>query len=163
MSSIGLRAGLIAELERRGFIDGSVYWLGLLENAVPSDLPVAIRAAGAHPSTAVNAHLLRMLEDSSTQTEIAAECAIALGTPGNVAAVGALSDALMKGKPRLRSAAIRGLGQIDGPNAHKALEQAAQTHPDAATRNRARAELRSVAVRRARRMESRPHGSAHKR
>lgn len=148
--SIGLRAGLIAELERRGFIDGSVHWVALLQNARPADLPVAIRAAGAHPSTAVNTYLLRVLEDSKSETEIAAECAIALGTPRNVAAVGALSDALMKGKLRLRNAAIRGLGQIGGPEAYDALEQAAQTHPDSKTRERARAELRSVAVRRAR-------------
>jgi hypothetical protein len=142
--SIGLRAGLTAELERRGLIDGPAHWISLLENASPSDLPVAIRAAGPHPSDAVNATLLRMLKDPKSKTEIAAECAIALGASHNVGAVSALSDALMKGKPRLRNAAIRGLGQIGGPESHAALDQAAQTHPDSATRKRARAELRSA-------------------
>ena len=146
--SIGLRAGLIAELERRGLIEGGAYWLALLQNAGPAELPAAIRAAGAHPSVAVNAYLLSVLSHSESQTEIAAECAIALGTARNVVAVDALSDALMKGKPRLRNAAIRGLGRIDGPEAHEALERAAQTHSDSATRKRARAELRSAAVRR---------------
>ena len=148
--SIGLRAGLIAELERRGFIDGPAHWMALLENAPPSDLRVAIRAAGAHPSAAMNAYLLRVLRDANSKTEIAAECAIALGTSRNVAAVDALSNALMKGEPRLRNAAIRGLGRINGPAASQALEHAAETHPDSATRRRAHAELRSAAVRRAR-------------
>jgi len=148
--SVGLRAGLIAELERRGFIDGEAHWLALLEGAAPTDLPTAIRAAGAHSSAAVNAYLLRVLEDPKTRTEIAAECAIALGASHDVAAVGALTEALVEGEPRLRNAAIRGLGQIHGAEARKALEQAAQSHPDSTTRKRARAELRSATVRRAR-------------
>jgi hypothetical protein len=148
--SIGLRAGLIAELERRGLIDGPAHWMALLQNARPADLPVAIRATGAHPSDAVNATLLRMLKDPKSKTELAAECAIALGTSRNVEAVSALSNALMQGKPRLRNAAIRGLGQIGGPESHAALEQAAESHPDSETRKRARAELRSAETRRTR-------------
>ena len=141
--SIGLRAGLISELDRRGLIDGSVYWLALLKNARPPEFSAAIRVAGVHPSEAVNAFLLGLLADPNTETEIAAECAMALGTPGNDSAVGPLAHALMNGEPRLRNAAIRGLGQIGGPEARKALEHAAETHPDAATRRRARAKMRS--------------------
>jgi HEAT repeat protein len=68
---------------------------------------------------------------------------MALGTSGNVAMVGPLAEALTNGEPRLRNAAIRGLGQIGGPEAQKALEHAARTHPDPATRRSARAKLRS--------------------
>lgn len=145
--SIGLRAGLVAELERRGLVDGPTRWLTLLQKARPSDLPTAIRAAGVHPSEPVQRHLLGLLEDPNSETEIAAESAIALGTPQNVAVVGALAVALAKGEPRLRNAAIRGLGRIGGPEARRALEQAARYHPDSATQGRARAELRSASVR----------------
>jgi hypothetical protein len=141
--SIGIRAGLIAELERRRLIEGSVYWLALLQNARAPDLPAAIRAAGVHPSAPVDAFLLGLLSDANSPTEIAAECAMALGRPGNAARVGALAEALANGEPRLRNAAIRGLGQIGGPEARRALEHAAKTHPDPATRRRARAKLRS--------------------
>jgi hypothetical protein len=141
--SIGFRAGLVAELERRGLVEGSVYWLALLQNASPKELPVAIRAAGVHPSEQVNAFLLERLEDPNSKSEIAAEAAMALGASQNVAMVDPLADALMKGKPRLSNAAIRALGQIGGPEARQALEHAARTHPDSATRRRALAKLRA--------------------
>jgi hypothetical protein len=38
-------------------------------------------------------------------------------------------------------AAIRGLGRIATPEASRALESAAASHPDPATRRRARAEI----------------------
>jgi hypothetical protein len=141
--SIGLRAGLLAELERRGLLDGSAHWLALLQTASPQEMPVAIRAVGFHQNPSVNSILLTMLSDPNSKPEVAAECAIALGTPGNVAMVGALAEALTNGKSRVRNAAIRGLGQIGGPEARKALENAAERHPDADTRRRARAKLRS--------------------
>jgi hypothetical protein len=141
--SVGMRAGLVAELERRGLIDGSAHWLALLRTARPQEIPAAIRAVGFHQSAPVNAILLAMLIDPNSKPEIAAECAMALGTSGNVAMVGPLAEALTNGEPRLRNAAIRALGQIGGPEADKALEQAAETHPDPATRRRARAKLRS--------------------
>ena len=141
--SIGFRAGLVAELERRGLVDGSVYWLTLLQNASPEEQPAAIRAAGVHPSEQVNAFLVELLVDPNSKTEIAAEAAMALGASQNVAMVEPLADALMRGEPRLSNAAIRALGQIGGPEAREALEHAARTHPDSATRRRAAAKLRS--------------------
>jgi len=141
--STGLRAGLVAELERRGLIDGPAHWLSLLQTARPQEMPAAIRAVGFHQSPPVRAILLATLNDPNSKPEIAAECAMALGTSGNVAMVGPLAEALTNGEPRLRNAAIRGLGQIGGPEAHKALEHAARTHPDPATRRSARAKLRS--------------------
>jgi len=148
--SIGLRAGLIAELERRGLLDGPDHWLALLRTAPPEDLPVAIRVAGAHPSPRVSAILFQILEDTDSRPEIAAECAIALGTRGNVGAVTALSGALTRGEARVRNAAIRGLGRIDAPEAWKALEVAASTHSDPTTRRRAQAAVRAAESRRAR-------------
>ncbi len=141
--SIGFRAGLVAELERRGLVDGSVYRLALLQNASPEEQPAAIRAAGVHPSEQVNAFLAELLVDPNSKTEIAAEAAMALGASQNVAMVEPLADALMRGEPRLSNAAIRALGQIGGPEAREALEHAARTHPDPATRRRAAAKLRS--------------------
>lgn len=135
--SIGFRAGLLAELERRGLVDGPPRWLALLENAQASELKLAVRAAGAHPSDEVQAFLLDLL--AKGDAEIAAEAAMALGRPGNTAAVGPLSVALAEDQPRLRNAAIRGLGGIGGPEALQVLENAGRTHPDPATRRRARA------------------------
>ena len=45
-------------------------------------------------------------------------------------------------EPRVRAAAIRGLGRIGTPRAREALAKAAASHPDAATRRRASAEVR---------------------
>ena len=69
---------------------------------------------------------------------------MALGAPGNRAAVGPLSSALAGGDARLRMAAIRGLGRIAVPESRRALESAAQSHADAATRRRAAAELQAT-------------------
>jgi hypothetical protein len=140
---LGLRAGLLAELERRGLLAGDAHWVRLVETARASDLPAAVRAAGAHPSPAVTARLVRVLEASDARAAEAA--AIALGSPGNAAAVEPLAKALATGDARLRGAAIRGLGRIALPEARRALESAARGHADPATRRRAEAELRATA------------------
>lgn len=148
--SIGLRAGLLAELERRGLVEGPGRWLAILQNARPAELARAIRAASTHPSEPVTAFLLDLLESPGGTPEIKAEAAVALGASRNPAVVGALVEALENGEPRLRNGAIRGLGQIGGDEARQALERASRTHRDPGTRNRAQAEIRSVEARSAR-------------
>lgn len=145
--SIGFRAGLIAELDRRGLIDGSSHWLRLLETADPTDLAPAIRVASVHPSKSVTEFLLRLLNDPEASTENRAEAAIALGVSNRVSAIGALASAVANGELRLRNAAIRGLGRIHDPAARVALEHAAETNSNAATRQRAEAEIRAVDAR----------------
>lgn len=150
MVSIGFRAGLLAELERRGLMKGPDRWAVLLDSASPSELPTAIRAAGMHPSEPVKRRLLSLLENPDTPTAIAAESAMALGAFRGEDVVKALAAALAKEEPRLRNAAIRGLGQLGSPTAQSVLDHAATAHADPATKNRARAELRSGEARRAR-------------
>jgi hypothetical protein len=100
----------------------------------------AVRAAGARPSPPVTAELARLVvgEDAAA-AEVAAA---ALGAPGHGAALPALAEALRSGTPRLRLAAVRGLGGIGSAEARAVLAEAAAGHPDAATRRRAEAELR---------------------
>jgi HEAT repeat protein len=137
---VGFRAGLLAELERRGLLEGDAHWVRLLETARAADLPAAIRAAGTHPSPAVNARIVELLATGDPASAEAA--AVALGAPGNRTAVEPLSAALAQGDARLRMAAIRGLGRIALPESRRALESAAKSHADPATRRRAAAELR---------------------
>ena len=146
-ASIGLKAGLIAELERRGFIDGPQYWHGLLEGASAAELPAAIRAAGTHSSESVRVALLKLLTSPETAPAIAAEAAIALGASPGEEVIRALSAALGSASPRLRNAVIRGLGQMSNEGSQRALYQAAETHVDPATRRRARAEWSVVSAR----------------
>jgi hypothetical protein len=135
---IGLRVGLLAELQRRGLVEGPALWVALLRGTRGADLASALRAAGAHPSPGVTAELIRILEGGdATAARVAA---VALGTPGNVAATAPLARALESDDARLRMAAIRGLGRIATPAAREILESAAASHPDAETRRRARAE-----------------------
>jgi hypothetical protein len=150
MVSIGFRVGLLAELERRGLVKGPDRWVALLDGASPKELPTAIRAVGMHPYAPVEERLIALLGNPDSPTAVATEAAIALGEFRNEAAVKALADALAKGEPRLRNAAIRGLGRNATPASQQVLEHAAESHPDPATRNRARAELRSGEARRAR-------------
>lgn len=63
-TSVGLKAGLIAELERRRLIDGPDHWLRLLEGTPSPQLPTAIRAVAARPSPAIRAHLIALLEEN---------------------------------------------------------------------------------------------------
>jgi hypothetical protein len=140
---IGLRAGVLAELQRRGLVRGEAAWLKLIDGARPADRPAALRAAGAHAGPQVIARLVQALDgDDAASAEAAA---VALGIPGNAAGVQPLARALQQGDARLRGAAIRGLGRIGVPEARSVLERAANTHADADTRRRAAAELRVLA------------------
>jgi hypothetical protein len=141
---VGLRAGLLAELARRGYVTGDAPWLALIDTARPADLPAALRAAGPHAGPEVRARLVRELELGSGASAEAA--ALALGMQGNAEAVAPLARALGGGDVRLRRTAIRALGRIGGPAARAALERAAREHPDADTRRRAAAELRVAAA-----------------
>ena len=139
---IGHRIGLLAELERRGLVTGAPLWAALVASASPADRAAAVRAAGAHPSPEVTRALLAQLEaEEPRDRTLAPLVALALGTPGNAAAVPPLAELLGSGDKRARGAAVRALGRIHTTGARRALERAAASHPDAATRRRAAAEL----------------------
>jgi hypothetical protein len=143
-TSMGVRASLLGELERRRLLDGADPWLRLLSAGAPTrDRVTAIRAAAASSGAApVRARLLALVSDPDE--EVAAAAAAAVGRPGDTAAVAPLASALAGGSARVRMAAIRGLGRIAAPAALRVLEAAAASHPDAATRRRAAAELRRL-------------------
>jgi len=147
--TIGARVALLAELEHRGLVDAAPRWQALLRRTAgtPDGLAV-IHAAGAHPSPPVTRALLEVL--AGADLERAAAAAVALGSPGNDVAVEPLAEALASPSPRLRMAAIRGLGRIATPAAERKLELAAEFHPDPPTRRRARAERIVLAGLRAR-------------
>lgn len=139
--SIGVRIALLTELDRRGLVDGSGIWLRLLSAETPErDRVVAIRAAGASGGAPVRSRLLALALDPDA--EIAAAALDALARPGADDAVAPLASALSREPARVRIAAIRGLGRIGTPEALRALDQAASSHPDPATRRRAGAEIR---------------------
>ncbi len=135
---VGLRAGLLVELERRGLVQGAERWVALVRSTPRPERGLALRAAGAHPSPAVTAELSKHLKEPDPA--LAAAAAVALGRPGHEAATPALAALLERPEPQLRNAAIRGLGGIASPRAREALDRAAAAHPDPATRRRARAE-----------------------
>jgi HEAT repeat protein len=87
----------------------------------------------------VTHELIQLL--GSPDREVAAAAAVALGAPGNAAAVAPLTVLLEDPESRVRMAAIRGLGRVATNSARQALEAAAASHPDAATRRRAAAEV----------------------
>jgi hypothetical protein len=139
-SSMGVRVALLAELERRGLLKPPSHWLALLSDATPPrDRITAIRAAGQVAAPPVRARLIELVADANP--DVAAAAAAASGTPGNNAAVAPLATALSGESPKLRMAAIRGLGAVATPEAQRALGKAAESHPDPATRRRASAEL----------------------
>ncbi len=139
--SMGLRAGLLAELERRGLVDAAPRWLVLLSGDVATpDRLTAIRAAGRAADPAVRARLVELLGDPDPH--VAAAACSALGTSGDATAVPALSTALAHPHATVRMAAIRSLGQIGTREALDVLEATTRSHPDPATRRRAGAELR---------------------
>ncbi len=142
---IGIRVGLLALLEARGLVGGPPSWARLLSTASGPEQRAAIRAAGAHPSPEVTAELLRLLRGGDSET--AAEAAVALGSPGNDAAIGPLTVVLSGGDPRLGRSAVRGLGRIATAHAREALRIAAASHPDPDVRRRAQAQLRMLAER----------------
>ena len=138
--SIGLRVGLLIELDRRGLLDPDPEWIRLLRTSNGKEQIAVIRGAGSHPSALVNAALFELLAAQASET--AAAAAIALGSPGNVSAVEPLSEALASKDKRVAMASIRGLGVIGNPDARAALASAAESHSDASVRRRAAAELR---------------------
>lgn len=145
-TSMGVRAGLLAELERRGLVEGPPRWLRLLAAAAPTpDRVTAVRAAAASPDARVRERLAALLADPDAR--VAAAAAAALGVRGDPAAVEPLARALSHESSTVRVAAIRGLGGIASPAAARALERTAASHPDPATRRRAAAELKRRSVR----------------
>lgn len=139
---IGIRIGLLVELERRGLVDGPRHWAILVRTTHGEDRLAVVRASAAHPSQPVTAELVALLESDDSQLMAAA--AVALGNPGNDAAVAPLAKLLASDAARVRMAAIRGLGRISTPRARQLLAKTAATHPDAATQRRAAAEVRSI-------------------
>jgi hypothetical protein len=139
--SMGVRAALLTELERRKLIDGERFWLHWLSDATPPpDRVRALRASGATADPGVRKRVLALLGDSDA--EIASAAAAAIGGAPAAAAVEPLAEALARPEEKVRYASIRALGRIATPPALQALREAAESHPDPATRRRARAELR---------------------
>jgi len=136
---IGVRVALLAELERRGLVEGPAHWAKLIRETPGSDRIGVVRAAGAHASAAVTRELVGLL--ASDDPVLVAAAAISLGAPGNREAVEPLAKLLASDEERVRLAAIRGLGRIGTPDAQARLAQAAATHPDPATRRRAGAAI----------------------
>ena len=142
-ASIGFRAGLIAELDRRGLIEGEARRVALLRRANAETLPSAIRALGATPGAAVSRFLMQQLEaEQASPAAVAAEAAIALGRSSSPGAAEMLSRALERPEARVRNAAIRGLGLLNSEAAERVLRAAAESHADPVTQRRARAALR---------------------
>jgi hypothetical protein len=139
---IGIRIGLVAELERRGLLDGPPRWAELVRTTTGADRLAAVRAAGAHPSEPVARELAGLL--ASEDALLVAAAAVAFGAPGSEAAVAPLAKLLGSEDARVRGAAIRGLGGVATPGAREALAKAAASHPDAATRRRAGAEVKRI-------------------
>ena len=139
-TSIGVRIGLLAELERRGLVVGPPRWAELLRTTTGPDRFAVVRAAGAHPSEPVTKELVALL--ASDDSLLVAAAAISLGAPGDESAVAPLAKLLDSNERRVRMAAIRGLGGVGSPRAKEVLASAAAKHPEAATRRRAAAEVK---------------------
>ena len=140
-ASMGLRVGLLAELERRKLVDAPPRWLRLLSaGGETPDRVTAIRGAAASTDVRVRARLVQLLADPDER--VAAAAASALGGRGDAAETKALAQALSHPAASVRLAAIRALGRNPSPEAARALERAASSHPDPDTRRRAAAELR---------------------
>ncbi len=138
-TSMGVRAGLLHELERRQLLDGLPRWLDWLSDATPSrDRVTAIRAAGRDSRPPIRKRLEALVTDPDEH--VAAAAAAALGRPGDATGVPPLVAALQSPSARVRQAAVRGLGRTGTPQAAAALEQAGEQHPDRSTRRLARAE-----------------------
>ncbi len=137
-AAIGVRVGLLAEIERRGLADAGPRWAALVRDTRGAERRAVLRAAPMHPGPELLGAVLPLLEDADP--DVASEAALALGAPANLAAVGSLARAAAVGPPRVSGAAIRALGRVGGPEARRALEHVAASHSDALTRDRARAE-----------------------
>jgi hypothetical protein len=136
---IGLRIGLLAELERRKLVVGPPRWVALLRTTTGPEQLAVVRAAGVHPSLEVAEELLKLLDSKDVQ--LVSTAAVALGTLRYDGAVAPLAKLLASEEPRIRMAAIRGLGKVGSPAALAVLDEAAASHPDLATRKRAGAEV----------------------
>ena len=136
---IGIRIGLLAELERRRLIEAPSRWVALIRTTRGTERQAVVRAAAAHPSEPVANALLELL--SSDDVQLVATTAVALGSMRNDVVVEPLARLLGSQDPRLRMAAIRGLGRVGTSAALKALSGAAESHLDSETRRRARAEV----------------------
>jgi len=139
---IGVRIGLLAELEHRGLVDGPPRWAALLRTTAGADRLAAVRAAAAHPSEPVAQELARLL--TSGDPQLVASAAVSLGGAGSAPSVAPLAKLLESPDARVRAAAIRGLGRLAAPGAREPLAKAAAEHPDPDTRRRAAAELRRL-------------------
>ncbi len=135
---IGNRIALVAELERRGLIFGPARWVRLLRTSTGSDLIAVIHAVQDHPSAGVNAHLIPLLDDRDFA--IATAAATALGVPGNVDAIRALTVCFGRDDTALQTAALTSLSRIGTQSARQSLEMVAAKHPDPALRRRAEIE-----------------------
>jgi len=142
-TTIGVRIGLLAELERRALVEGPPRWAVLLRTTQGAEQLAVVRAVAAHPSDAVAEELTKLLAASDPQ--LVASAAVSFGSLRSDVAVEPLAALLASSEPRVRMAAIRGLGRVGSPAAKTALAQAAATNPDAATRRRAGAEVKVLA------------------
>ncbi|MEM7413464.1 MAG: HEAT repeat domain-containing protein [Myxococcota bacterium] len=139
-ASMGVRAALLVELDRRGLVDAAPVWAGLLADDVPAtDRITAIRAAAASAGASARPRLIALVGDPDP--DVAAAAAAALGRPRDAAAVEPLEAALEHQATKVRMAAIRALGRIATPDAERVLAATAASHADPETRRRARAEL----------------------
>jgi hypothetical protein len=138
---IGVRLGLLAELDRRGLVEAPPLWLALLRDTPLPDRLQVVRVAGRQPHPAVERALLELL--GADDPELVAGAALALGDPLHAAATPALARALSHREPRVRRAAIRALAAIGTPGARAALSAAAD-HADPDTRRRAAAALQTL-------------------
>lgn len=140
---IGVRIGLLAELERCRLVAGPPRWAALIRATRGTERLAAVRAAGAHPSEAVSRELLKLL--AAEDHQLVATAAVSLGAPGNETAVEPLAKLLTMAEVRVRMAAIRGLGRVGSTAAKQALAKTAASHPDPVTRRRAAAEVKLLA------------------
>ncbi|MGI9589811.1 MAG: HEAT repeat domain-containing protein, partial [Myxococcota bacterium] len=99
--------------------------------------------AASSTDPAMRSLLVSLLGDPDPQ--VAAAAATAVAAPGRDAVVDPLSRALEHESPRVRMAALRGLGRVGTPRALQALQAAAVASPDPTIRRHAQAELRKRA------------------
>jgi HEAT repeat protein len=137
--SIGLRVGLLIELDRRKLVDTPPHWVRLLKDTRPADIAAVARGAGKSRRPEVRQELVRWMESGDKQAAPAA--AEALGSPGHHEAVEPLARAVQSDDGALRRAAVRGLGTIGSPEARQVLRRAAESHSEPEIRRLARTEL----------------------
>lgn len=142
---IDVRAGLLAELQRRRLVDADGHWARLLRTTHGPDQLAVMSAAGARAGPKTRAELAKRIETADGPHAVAA--VVALGSSRHPSAVVPLSQVLRSEDPRLAMAAVRALGLIGTSDARAAIERAAKTHPDSSVRRRAEAELELMSAR----------------